>query len=237
MKTDFQTKATSAVGSSALFDRPHCKKYLLRPIVEIVRNYGIRACESKALEIAHSLAVRTLVNVGGGRNSVRWAAAQNCDGLLDPALDFNTCSLAWRDGSVDLVVCEQVIEHLHNTTWFLSELHRILRPGGHLLLSTENLASLPNIFALLCQKAPFSTQAVCGRFIGGWRDGEAGYGIERAPNHPAFSGVRGHVRVMTVGQLRTLLEWSRFKILSKHGFGGNHYVLLHAQQPNTQAER
>ena len=229
---DSETKTAPPVGSSALFDRPHSKKYLLRPIVEIVRNYGIQACESKAQEISRSLAVRTVVNVGGGRSSVRWAAAQNCDGLLDPDLDFNTCKLPWTDGCADLVLCEQVIEHLHNTTWFLSELHRILRPGGHLLLSTENLVSLPNLFAMLLQKAPFSTQAVCGRFIGGWRDGEAGYGVECAPNHPAFAGLRGHVRVMTVGQLRTLLEWSRFKILSKHGFGGNHYVLMHAQRSN-----
>lgn len=212
-------------------DQRESKNYLLRPIVEIVRNHGIRACEATAQKLAGSLAVKTLVNVGGGRESIRWAEAQNCDGLLDSNLDFNTGALPWADGCADLVVCEQVIEHLHNTTWFLSELHRILRPGGHLLLSTENLVSLPNLFAMAFQKAPFSTQAVCGRFIGGWRDGDAGYGVACAPNHPAFAGLRGHVRLLTVGQLKTLLEWSRFKVLSKHGFGGNHYVLFHARRP------
>ena len=204
------------------------KRYFLRPLVELVRNYGIQACESKAQEIARSLAVRTLINIGGGQDCKRWAAAQNCDGLIDPDLDFNTALLPWPDACADLVVCEQVIEHLHNTTWFLSEIHRILRPGGHLLLSSENLASMPNLFALIFQRAPFSTQAVCGHFLGGWRDGEAGYGIRCHPNHPAFAGLRGHVRVMTVGQLRQLLAMAGLDILSKHGFGGNHYVLFHA---------
>jgi SAM-dependent methyltransferase len=173
---------------------------------------------------------RRYLNVGGGRESVRWLCAESTDYLRDGDTDFNTKPLPWPDAFADLVVCEQVIEHLHNTTWFLSELYRVTQPGGHLLLSTENLASLPNIFALCCQRAPFSTQAVCGQFVGGWRDGEAGYGIECVPNHPAFAGVRGHVRVMTTGQLKTLLQQAGFTILKKYGFGFNHYILVHCRK-------
>lgn len=203
------------------------KFYLLRPLVHWVRNAGITACEQKAQDIADALNPKVCVNVGGGRDGVRWPNAECRDYLRDSALDFNTSRLPWPDAYADLIVCEQVIEHLHNTTWFLSELYRILKPKGRMLLSTENLASIPNIFATVCQKAPFSTQAVCGRFIGGWRDGEAGYGIECAPNHPAFAGVRGHVRVMTVGQLRELFKLAGFTVLAKWGFGANHYVLFY----------
>lgn len=101
-------------------------------------------------------------------------------------------------------------------------------PGGHLLLSTENLASIPNIFALLLQRAPFSTQALCGKFIGGWKDGPAGEEDKVVNNHPTYAGVHGHVRVMTTGQLQSLLLHNGFDIKSKHGYGGNHYILFHA---------
>jgi hypothetical protein len=54
---------------------------LLRPIVELVRDHGIKACEKKALEIARTIQHKTLVNVGSGRESARWTDAQSCDGL------------------------------------------------------------------------------------------------------------------------------------------------------------
>lgn len=205
----------------------------IQPLVDIVRDYGIKACEAKAQRIAAGLVAerKRVANVGGGA-SVRWPFAVVADAMRDPEMDFNTRRLYYDDGVFDVVVCEQVIEHLHNTTFFLSELRRILRPGGHLLLSTENLASWPNVFALLLQRAPFSTQAVCGRFVGGWKDGEACYGFDLAASHPTFSGVKGHVRVMTTGQLRELLERAGFVVWSKHGYGGNHYVLFHACKPS-----
>jgi len=197
-------------------------------LVETVRNYGIKACEAKAKEIAFGIApIGITANIGGGRNK-RWPDACCVDAMHDPDLDFNTKPLPFSTGSLGLVVCEQVIEHLHNTTWFLSEINRVLMPEGQLILSTENLASLPNLFALLLQRAPFSTQAVCGRFVGGFKDGPAGYPDGVEAHHPTYAGVHGHVRVMTVGQIKDLLRSAGFHLLAKHGYGGNHYVLFHA---------
>ncbi len=202
---------------------------LIQPLVNIVRDYGINGCEAKAQALA--IGKVKIANIGGGRDSPRWSSAEFVDALKTPDLDFNTCKLPFKDNTFDLVVCEQVIEHLHNTTFFLEELYRITKEDGYLILSTENLASLPNLFALLCQRAPFSTQAVCGKFIGGWKDGDAGYGIDHVKtNHSTFSGVKGHVRVMTTGQVKILLKLSGFKLLSKYGFGFNHYILFYAQK-------
>jgi SAM-dependent methyltransferase len=52
------------------------------------------------------------------------------------------------DHSVDVVHSNQVIEHLVGTDLFLSEIKRILRPGGHAVVSTNNIASLHNIVCL-----------------------------------------------------------------------------------------
>lgn len=54
----------------------------------------------------------------------------------------------------DLCIALEIIEHLFDTDFFLQEIHRVLRPGGFLILSTPNLASLPNRFKLLLGKYP-----------------------------------------------------------------------------------
>jgi 2-polyprenyl-3-methyl-5-hydroxy-6-metoxy-1,4-benzoquinol methylase len=58
-------------------------------------------------------------------------------GIDAPGLPFGT-------GSVDVVIFSEVIEHLVDTDSAIDELHRVLRPGGHLLVSTPNLAAWYN---------------------------------------------------------------------------------------------
>ncbi|MFW0786717.1 class I SAM-dependent methyltransferase [Gordonia sp. CPCC 206044] len=50
----------------------------------------------------------------------------------------NLIDLPLPDGSVDVVVNFQVIEHLWDQAQFIAECRRVLRPGGRLLISTPN---------------------------------------------------------------------------------------------------
>ncbi len=50
----------------------------------------------------------------------------------------NLASLPVRTGSVQVVVNLQVVEHLWDQPQFLRECHRVLAPGGELLISTPN---------------------------------------------------------------------------------------------------
>lgn len=50
----------------------------------------------------------------------------------------NLAALPIADTSVDIVVNLQVIEHLWDQPGFLAECHRVLKPGGELLISTPN---------------------------------------------------------------------------------------------------
>jgi glycosyltransferase involved in cell wall biosynthesis/SAM-dependent methyltransferase len=56
----------------------------------------------------------------------------------------------YADASFDTVLCCELIEHLFGDPMFMmSEVNRILKPGGHLLLTTPNLGSLRAISGIL----------------------------------------------------------------------------------------
>lgn len=71
--------------------------------------------------------------------------------------------LPFEDGAFDLVVSNQVLEHLVDTDLFVSEIRRLLRPGGVAVVSTENLASWHNVAALVLGWQPFSLGNVTAR--------------------------------------------------------------------------
>jgi SAM-dependent methyltransferase len=67
---------------------------------------------------------------------------------------------------VDGVVLNQVIEHLNDTDNLMSEIWRILKPGGVAVIATENLSSWHNIFALVMGWQPFSLTNLSSRMSG-----------------------------------------------------------------------
>ena len=57
--------------------------------------------------------------------------------------DMGAQRLPFADGSFDFVLCKDVLEHLLMPTHLLSELRRVLRPGGSLLCHVPNHFTLP----------------------------------------------------------------------------------------------
>ena len=100
-------------------------------------------------------------------------------GITVVSADLNA-ELPLDDGSFDIVVSNQVIEHLADTDAFVSEIARITKPGGLVVTSTENLASWHNISGLLVGWQPFSltnvseTRLGLGNPLAVHRDEEAG---------------------------------------------------------------
>jgi len=67
------------------------------------------------------------------------------------------------DESFDTIVCFQVIEHIREDQLLLREIHRILKPGGRLLLTTPNrLMSLTRNPYHIREYTPQSMQATIG---------------------------------------------------------------------------
>ncbi|HET6454723.1 MAG TPA: class I SAM-dependent methyltransferase [Armatimonadota bacterium] len=75
--------------------------------------------------------------------------AARAKGIDARVCDLNSERLPFEDNSVDLVFAGELIEHLLDTDGFLREVHRVLKKGGHLLLTTPNLSSFQNRLRLL----------------------------------------------------------------------------------------
>jgi SAM-dependent methyltransferase len=99
-------------------------------------------------------------------------------------------ALPISDGSVEVVACLQVIEHLHDQAGFLAECARVLRPAGTLLLTTPNRltfspgdAAPVNPFHTRELAAAELSALLAGRFVvirmAGLRHGRALRGWER----------------------------------------------------------
>lgn len=104
------------------------------------------------LELAKQVGTRCIL--GLDYNSAALVQAAKRDIL--PLRGNLNHSIPLEDNSVDVIVASDVLEHLVNPYVFVGEIHRVLRPGGYLVLDTPNLASWHNIFALLIGVQPFS---------------------------------------------------------------------------------
>jgi SAM-dependent methyltransferase len=55
--------------------------------------------------------------------------------------DLDQFPYPFPDDSFDLVICQDVLEHLQNIPRAMAEIHRVLRPGGRLRIRTPHFSS------------------------------------------------------------------------------------------------
>lgn len=114
----------------------------LTPALRDVKHYGqIRGCYFGTLgAVSRKQALST-----DGREF-------SCD--VDE-FDAERDAYPYADNTFDVVLCTELFEHLgYDPMHCLTEVNRILKPGGHLLLSTPNACSLRAVAAVLDQYHP-----------------------------------------------------------------------------------
>ncbi|PIN98824.1 MAG: hypothetical protein COT90_02485 [Candidatus Diapherotrites archaeon CG10_big_fil_rev_8_21_14_0_10_31_34] len=76
-------------------------------------------------------------------------------GIKSIKFDFEK-PFPFKNNSFDVVFAGEIIEHIFDTDFFVSELNRILKPNGFLVISTPNTAWIGNRFLLLIGKKPLN---------------------------------------------------------------------------------
>jgi SAM-dependent methyltransferase len=149
----------------------------------IVRALAARGPFDALLDLGCDDGARTMMWVDAARARVVKGVevvASRADVAKERGIEISAADLGgalpYDDETVDVVVSNQVIEHLFDTDRFLSESRRVLRRGGVVVTSTENLASWHNVVSLLLGWQPFSltnisTEGAIGNPLGLWADG------------------------------------------------------------------
>lgn len=129
-------------------------------------------------------------------------------GIRTSRVDLNEDKLPFPDGFFDLVTCLEVIEHLLDPDNMLKEVHRVVREGGWLLVSTPNLASWTNRLSILLGYQPYNVE-VSTEIVAGvpYRKG-------------VFGTPAGHIRAFTFRALKNLLDHHGFRIAKVAGYPG-----------------
>jgi len=122
-------------------------------------------------------------------------------GVSARVLDISSQPLPFPAESFDVVVAGEIIEHVIDTDKFLRILHDMLKPGGTLILTTPNLASLARRGMLLLGFNPFCE-----------------YSLE-----VPVSGARpvGHLRYFVKRDIENFLKVHGFKVEVLTGDGVN----------------
>ena len=108
-------------------------------------------------------------------------------------------ALPIADASADIVIFQEVIEHLPDQLFALQEIARILKPGGELFLTTPSRSSLASRLSYLCFESETLKATPWGATDGVWLQDEAG-----------TKKCYGHLWLMGIQQLRTLSRVAGF---------------------------
>jgi SAM-dependent methyltransferase len=87
-------------------------------------------------------------------------------GVTVHALNIERETLPFENGSVDVVIANQVLEHTKEIFWIFHEVTRVLRIGGSFIVGVPNLASMHNRMLLALGRQPTAIQSATAHVRG-----------------------------------------------------------------------
>jgi 2-polyprenyl-3-methyl-5-hydroxy-6-metoxy-1,4-benzoquinol methylase len=137
---------------------------------------------------------RTATNLGAPRDGRDGAA------LLAGSVE----ELPFASGTFDFAMAIDVIEHLYHPDRLLSELHRVVRPGGRVIVETDN------------ESTWFTRRGF--RRVNNWLQARTPLGRKLAKIRAEIPSTSLHVQTFDFGSLRAALEKVGFRIVRAETF-------------------
>lgn len=134
------------------------------------------------------------------------------NGIIVEKFDLNE-KFNFPDNFFDVIHANQIIEHLYNSDNFISEIYRILKPGGYAIISTENASSWCNIFASIMGWQIFSLTNISNK------KNCIGNPFSLHKNNSNKLESWNHVRIYNIRGLKEYFEAFQFKIGAVKGAG------------------
>ncbi len=133
----------------------------------------------------------------------------------------------FASNTFDVIISNQVIEHISDIDHFIGETYRLLKLGGYCVISTENLSSWHNIFALILGFQDFSHHIIKKLHVSNplsHHYGEKTVTWSRADNSGVDDTAFPHLKILTFKSLRKVFEVYGFKFIT--GKGSGYYPLF-----------
>ncbi|MEX2116463.1 MAG: class I SAM-dependent methyltransferase [Bacteroidota bacterium] len=80
------------------------------------------------------------------------------EGIIVHPLNIEHDPFPFPNESVDVIIANQILEHVKEIFWVFHEATRVLRPGGRFIIGVPNLASMHNRLLLALGKQPTCLQ-------------------------------------------------------------------------------
>jgi SAM-dependent methyltransferase len=138
------------------------------------------------------------------------------NGLSTVVADLNQ-GLPFRDREIDIAISNQVIEHIQDLDRYVSELFRVIKTDGTVIISTENLSSWHNVLSLVLGFQPFSLTNISFRNGSGYSIGNPLSPHRRTRSR--YPATFMHTRVLAPLGLIELFQEYGFRIDNIRGAG------------------
>lgn len=151
----------------------------------------------KRLKIAQDMLdksnVASVLQLGPGHYPLKASGVRvDCDSTASPTYvyDLEKGLPMFIDNKFDCVTALEVLEHIYNTKRFLSEIHRVLKPNGYLILSVPNIVYLKYRLAFMFGKVPSHAAKADWTYDNDARGHVSDYNLESLTAHLAASGFK-----------------------------------------------
>jgi SAM-dependent methyltransferase len=119
-------------------ERWHVHEFIRREAMPLMK-LGVKVLDAGSGRAQEQYLRQELLRTG--------ATLHTCDFCEGPGVDFvaDVSALPFADGTYDIVLSTQVLEHVRDPQRVIAEMARVLKPGGWLFLTTPQSSPLHNL--------------------------------------------------------------------------------------------